>query len=72
MIHHYFNDYYDMIKDTASLQLDGEFCLFLRKTPSQLAELEDNGYLSYEEKMFLWAFIRYRQEFQLEHHVSLF
>lgn len=61
-----------MIKDTASLQLDGELCLFLRKTPSQLAELEDNGYLSYEEKMFLWAFIRYRQEFQLEHHVSLF
>lgn len=54
------------------MQLDGELCLFLRKTPSQVAELEDQGYLSYEEKMFLWAFIRYRQEFQLENHVSLF
>lgn len=68
----YFSDYCEMIKENASLQLDGELCLFLRKTPSQIAELEDQGYLSYEEKMFLWAFIRYRQEFQLEHHVSLF
>lgn len=72
MIHRYFNEYYEMIKDSASLQLDGELCLFLRKTPSQVAELEDQGYLSYEEKMFIWAFIRYRQEFQLENHTTLF
>ena len=61
-----------MIKESESLQFDGELCLFLRKTPSQIKELEDNGYLCYEEKMFLWAFIRYRTEFQLENHVSLF
>lgn len=72
MILLYFNDYYEMIKENESMQFDGELCLFLRKTPSQIKELEDNGYLSYEEKMFLWAFIRYRQEFQLENHVSLF
>lgn len=68
----YFNEYTELIKESPSLQLDGELCLFLRKTPSQIAELEDQGYLSYEEKVFLWAFIRYRQEFQLANHVSLF
>ena len=68
----YFNEYYELIKENASLQLDGELCLALRKTPSEIAELEENGYLSYKEKMFLWAFLRYRMEFQLEHHVSLF
>ncbi|MBO5180107.1 MAG: hypothetical protein J6B87_07185 [Clostridia bacterium] len=44
----------------------------LRKTPSQIAQLEKDGLLSYEEKIFLWAFSRWRTEFQLEHHVSLF
>jgi len=68
----YFNEYYEMIKENASLQLDGELCLALRKTPSQIAQLEEDGLLSYEEKMFLWAFLRWRTEFQLEHHVSLF
>lgn len=72
MIQHYFNEYYELIKDNASLQLDGELCLALRKTPSQIAELERKGLLSYEEKVFLWAFLRWRMEFQLEHHVSLF
>ena len=72
MIQYYFNEYYEMIKDNASLQLDGELCLALRKTPSQIKKLEDEGLLSYEEKIFLWAFLRWRTEFQLEHHVSLF
>ena len=61
-----------MIKDSASLQLDGELCLALRKTPSQIKKLEEDGYLSYEEKIFLWAFLRWRTEFQLENHTSLF
>lgn len=67
-----FNEYYDLIKESPTLQLDGELCLFLKKTPSQIRQLEDDGFLSYDEKMFLWAFIRWRTEFQLEHHVSLF
>lgn len=67
-----FNKFYELIKDNASLQLDGELCLALRKTPSQIAKLEKDGFLSYEEKIFLWAFLRWRTEFQLEHHVSLF
>ena len=69
---HYFDDYYELIKENSSLQLDGELCLALRKTPSQIRELEDTGYLTYEEKIFLWAFLRWRTEFQLENHVSLF
>lgn len=72
MIQHYFNEYYELIKENSSLQLDGELCLALRKTPSQIAQLEKDGFLSYEEKIFLWAFLRWRTEFQLEHHVSLF
>ena len=72
MMRHYFDDYYELIKENSSLQLDGELCLALRKTPSQIRELEDTGYLTYEEKIFLWAFLRWRTEFQLENHVSLF
>ena len=72
MIQYSFNEYYEMIKDNASLQLDGELCLALRKTPSQIKKLEEDGYLSYEEKIFLWAFLRWRTEFQLENHTSLF
>ena len=67
-----FDKYYKLIKKNASLQLDGELCLALRKTPSQIAQLEKDGFLSYEEKIFLWAFLRWRTEFQLENHVSLF
>ena len=54
------------------MQMDGELCLILRTTPSQIYELEKEGYLSYEEKVFLWAFSRWRTNFQLEHHTSLF
>ena len=72
MIQLCFNEYYELIKENSSLQLDGELCLALRKTPSQITQLEKEGLLSYEEKIFLWAFLRWRMEFQLEHHVSLF
>ena len=72
MIQLCFNEYYELIKENSSLQLDGELCLALRKTPSQIAQLEKDGFLSYEEKIFLWAFLRWRTEFQLENHVSLF
>lgn len=61
-----------MIDDSAVMQMDGELCLALRKTPSEIYELEENGKLSYEEKIFLWAFSRWRMNFQLENHTSLF
>ena len=51
MIEHCFNEYYELIKESSSLQLDGELCLALRKTPSQIAQLEKEGLLSYEEEM---------------------
>ena len=65
MIQLCFNEYYELIKENSSLQLDGELCLALRKTPSQIAQLEKEGLLSYEEKIFLWAFLRWRMEVQL-------
>lgn len=46
--------------------------MMLGKTPSQISKLEEDGLLSYDEKMFLFAFIQWRTEFQLENHVSLF
>ncbi|MBR1611469.1 MAG: hypothetical protein IJ672_08335 [Methanobrevibacter sp.] len=52
--------------------MDGEVCLALRKTPSQIYQLEKQGLLSYEEKVFLWAFCRWRTNFQLKNHTSLF
>ena len=68
----YFNNYLHKIRDNRQLQLDGELCLLLGKTPTEITKLEEDGFLSYEEKLFLYAFIQWRTEFQLEHHVSLF
>ena len=68
----FFNEYLDQIEDNRQLQLDGELCMMLGKTPSQISKLEEDGLLSYDEKMFLFAFIQWRTEFQLENHVSLF
>ena len=51
--------------------MDGELCFMLDKTPSQIYELEEEGYLSYEEKVFLWAFSSWRTNFCLENRVSL-
>lgn len=61
-----------MIEESSILQMDGELCLALRKTPSEIHNLEKEGLLSYEEKIFLWAFCRWRTNFQLENHTSLF
>ena len=61
-----------MIEESSVLQMDGEVCLALRKTPSQIYQLEEQGLLSYEEKMFLWAYCRWRTNFQLKNHTSLF
>lgn len=54
------------------MQMDGEVCLALRKTPAEVYQLEKNGLLDYEAKVFLWAFCRWRTNFQLENHTSLF
>lgn len=72
MTQSFFNNYKAQIDDNRQLQLDGELCLLLRKTPSEISKLEESGFLSYDEKMFLYAFIQWRTEFQLENHVSLF
>ena len=68
----YFNEYYDLIDDSAVLQMDGALCKMLSKTPSQLRKLEEDGFLSYEEKIFLWSYTRWEMNFCLENRVSLF
>ena len=67
-----FNNYYEQIEDSRQLQLDGELCLALRRTPSEIGELESTGKLSYDEKMFLYAFLQWRTEFCLKNNVHLF
>lgn len=67
-----FNEYQQMIESSRQLQLDGELCLMLRRTPSEIAELEKNGLLTYDEKIFLYAFLNWRTEFCLENNVHLF
>ena len=61
-----------MIEDSSILQMDGAICKLLSKTPSQIYELEKNGKLSYEEKMFLWAYSRWETNFALKNNISLF
>ena len=51
--------------------MDGAICKLLSKTPSQIFDLEKKGFLSYEEKIFLWAYSRWETNFCLEHRVSL-
>lgn len=72
MIQNYFNEYYDLIEDSAILQMDGAICKLLSKTPSQIYDLEKKGFLSYEEKLFLWAYSRWEMNFCLKNRVSLF
>ena len=72
MILHYFNDYFDLIEDNAILQMDGAICKLLSKTPSQIRKLEEDGFLSYEEKVFLWSYSRWETKFCLENSISLF
>lgn len=60
-----------MIEDSSILQMDGAICKILGKTPSQIFKLEEEGLLSYEEKMFLWAYTRWEINFCLENRVSL-
>ena len=44
----------------------------LGKTPSQIKQLEDDGWLSHKERLFLAAWSQWRTEFSLENNVSLF
>ena len=41
------------------------------KLSEMIREIEDNGFLSYEEKIFLWAYTRWETNFCLENRVSL-
>ena len=71
IILNYFNEYYEMIEDSSVLQMDGAICKLLSKTPEEIYRLEKDGLLSYESKMFLWAYSRWEINFCLENRVSL-
>ena len=58
-----------MIEENYSLQLDVELCFALGRTMSELYQLEEDGFLSWEEKMFLYAGIQHKRKFAVEHSV---
>ncbi len=60
-----------MIEDSSTLQMDGALCKLLGKTPEEIYQLEENELLSYESKVFLWAYSRWETNFCLENRVSL-
>lgn len=54
------------IAKSPELQLDFFLCEFLHKTPGEISELEKNGLLTPEQKMFLVAGIAWK----LENHIG--
>ena len=52
----------DSIAKSGELQVDYLLCKFLQKTPSELRELEKNGLLTFEQKVFIAAGIAWEQE----------
>ena len=49
------------IENSPQLQLDFLICEFLRKTPAEVRELEREGLLTFEQKIFIQAGIMWKQ-----------
>ena len=52
----------DSIYNSPQLQLDFLICDFLHKTPAEVRELEKEGLLTFEQKIFIQAGILWKQE----------
>lgn len=50
------------IEESPQLQLDFLICEFLRKTPAEVRELEKEGLLTFEQKIFIQAGIIWEKE----------
>lgn len=55
----------DSIEKSGELQVDFLVCEFLRKTPAEVRELEKQGLLTFEQKVFIAAGISWRQSKQI-------
>ena len=52
----------DSIYNSPQLQLDFLICDFLHKTPAEVRELEKEGLLTFEQKIFIQAGIIWKKE----------
>ena len=50
------------IEKSVQLQLDFLICEFLHKTPAEVRELEKNGLLTFEQKIFIQAGIIWKRQ----------
>ena len=52
----------DSLNKSGELQLDYLLCKFLQKTPAEVRELERQGLLTFEQKVFIAAGITWEKE----------
>ena len=52
----------DSLTKSGELQLDYLLCKFLQKTPAEIRELEKEGLLTFEQKVFIAAGIAWEKE----------
>ena len=61
MIVKYLKNFKTSIEKSPELQLDFLICEFLRKTPAEVRELEKEGLLTFEQKIFIQAGIIWKR-----------
>ena len=57
----YLKNFKTSIENSIELQLDFLMCEFLRKTPAEIRELEKQGLLTFEQKIFIQAGIIWKR-----------
>ena len=62
MILRFLKNFKNSIANSPQLQLDFLICDFLRKTPAEVRELEKEGLLTFEQKIFIQAGIIWKKE----------
>lgn len=62
----YSKTFKNSIEHSSELQIDFLLCEFLHKTPGEVMELERQGLLTFEQKMFLYAGIMWK----IENHIG--
>lgn len=62
MIHKFLTTFKNSIYNSPQLQLDFLICEFLHKTPAEIRELEKEGLLTFEQKIFIQAGILWKRE----------
>lgn len=65
MIVAFLKTFKNSIEKSGELQVDFLVCEFLRKTPAEVRELEKQGLLTFEQKVFIAAGISWKKSQQI-------